>query len=732
MAIKIESHETLLQKFKKYRINQKEYDMMCGLLKREPQGVEWALFSALWSEHCSYKSSKVHLRKFFNKNHRVLVSEGENSGVIDLGEGEKISFKMESHNHPSFIEPYQGAATGVGGILRDIFTMGARPVMTANYLCFGDKEASRMKSLVEGVVGGISGYGNCVGVPAVTGFTEFHPSYNKNILVNAFALGVLYPGEELALSKAHGVGNLVVYVGAKTGRDGIHGASMASESFDDKSAQNRPTVQIGDPFFEKLLIESCLEVIREDLVVAIQDMGAAGLTSSSFEMSSKGQVGLKMELDKVPLRDSTLTPEDILLSESQERMLLVCEPKKLKRIQEIFHRWGLDATTIGEVLPGKNIQLFWQNEKICEIDPDLLVENAPKYERPYNLRVAGSKGRKNRGSSNFEVFDVKETLEEILSSEYGTSRNWIFSQYDQRVGSQTAMDCSNSIGVTRLEHSKRGLGLSLGCRPYLMRLDSHVGAADSVLYPALNLAVKGFEPLALTDCLNFASPENPEIMTEFVTSVETISAVCKELNAPVISGNVSFYNETLGSPITSTPATGMVGMRASVENIPSDYFGEKQTVYLVYNHQLETGGKIEEMFKNKIYAQDKDIDIKDTASWILDLLDIANDSNVKMSKTLGKFGLAYALSRASTEFGVVCDKLPNFIKTKEDLFRERMYEVLFAVENGPKFEDALRSKNLQFAKLGVSAKDKLVIESYLNTQLANLNEKYKNSWENLF
>lgn len=719
--------QNLLDKFKKYRINQKEYDMICGILKREPQGVEWALFSALWSEHCSYKSSKVHLRKFFNKNSRVLVSEGENSGVIDLGQGEKISFKMESHNHPSFIEPYQGAATGVGGILRDIFTMGARPVMTANYLCFGDKEAPRMKSLVEGVVGGISGYGNCVGVPAVTGFTEFHESYNKNILVNAFALGVLYPGEELALSKAGGVKNLVVYVGAKTGRDGIHGASMASESFDDKSAQNRPTVQIGDPFFEKLLIESCLEVIRENLVVAIQDMGAAGLTSSSFEMSSKGGVGLKMELDKVPLRDSTLTPEDILLSESQERMLLVCEPSKLKRIQEIFHRWGLDATTIGEVLPTKNMELYWKNEKICEIDPDLLVENAPKYERPYNKPL-----RKNRGPSNFEVFDVKETLIEILSSEYGTSRDWIFSQYDQRVGGQTAMDCSNTIGAVRLEHSHRALGVSLGCRPYLMRLDAKVGAADSVLYPALNLAVKGFEPLALTDCLNFASPENPEIMTEFVTSVETISDACRALNAPVISGNVSFYNETLGKPITSTPATGLVGLRGTINNIPKDFFGEKQTVYLAYNHQLTTGGRLEEMYKKKIHAQDKDINIEDVADWIKSLQEISLSSNVKATRTVGRFGLAYALARTAQNFGFVSEKLPSFIQSKEDLFKERMYEVIFAVENGQKFEDELRAKGLEFVKLGHTAQDSFVLGTYLNTQITELNDKYKNSWENLF
>lgn len=720
-------NQELAAKLKKYRINEGEYKKICELLKREPQGVEWALFSALWSEHCSYKSSKIHLKKFFNKNSRVLVSEGENSGVVDLGKGERISFKMESHNHPSFIEPYQGAATGVGGILRDIFTMGARPVATANYLCFGEKDAPRMKSLVEGVVGGISGYGNCVGVPTVTGFTEFHKSYNKNILVNAFALGVLYPEDELALSKAKGEGNLVVYVGAKTGRDGIHGASMASESFDEKSSQNRSTVQIGDPFFEKLLIESCLEVINQKLVVAIQDMGAAGLTSSSFEMSSKGGVGLRLDLDKVPLRDSTLTPEDILLSESQERMLLICEPDKLSKIQEVFHRWGLDATTIGKVLPTKNIELYWKNEKICEIDPDLLVENAPRYDRPYNKYT-----RKNRGNFHFEVFDAEETLIEILSSEYGTSREWIFNQYDQRVGAQTAMDCSNSIGAIRLEHSNRALGVSLGCRPYLMRLDARIGALDAVFYPALNLAIKGFEPVALTDCLNFASPENPEIMTDFVTSVESISDVCKALNAPVISGNVSFYNETLGEPITSTPATALVGLRESVENIPKDILREAQTVYLVYNHQLTTGGKLEEFYKNQIHAEDKDIHIKETADWIFSLKDVSMDENVKMTKAVGKFGLAYALARACEKVGFISDNLPDFIRSNEDLFRERLYEVLFAVRNGQKFEDDLRSRGLVFVKIGFTGGDQLVIGDYLKTDISALNNHYKNSWENLF
>ncbi|MEK7356615.1 MAG: AIR synthase-related protein, partial [Bdellovibrionota bacterium] len=354
------TEEEFKAKLKTYRLNEVEYGKIYELLGRDPRPVEWALFSALWSEHCSYKSSKIHLKKLFNKSSRVVESFGENAGVVDLGGGERVAFKIESHNHPSFIEPYQGAATGVGGILRDIFTMGARPVALADYLCFGRPTAPRMSQLVDGVVRGIGGYGNCVGVPTITGQTEFHESYDNNILVNAMAVGLFRPGEKVYLSKAKGAGNWIVYVGAKTGRDGVHGASMASESFEADSASKRPTVQIGDPFFEKLLIESCLEVMKEDLVVAIQDMGAAGLTSSSFEMASKGGVGFRIELDKVPLRDSSMSPEDILLSESQERMLLVCEPAKFERIAAIFHRWNLDAVKIGEVTTKKTVELHWK------------------------------------------------------------------------------------------------------------------------------------------------------------------------------------------------------------------------------------------------------------------------------------------------------------------------------------------------------------------------------------
>jgi phosphoribosylformylglycinamidine synthase subunit PurL len=555
-------------KLKHYRISKNEFDKIKELLGREPQGVEWALFSALWSEHCSYKSSKIHLKKLFNKSPRLVSAEGENAGVIDIGFGEKIAFKMESHNHPSFIEPYQGAATGVGGILRDIFTMGARPVMLANYLCFGEPQAPRMKALVDGVVRGIGGYGNCVGVPTITGQVEFHRSYNKNILVNAFALGLFREGEKVFSAKATGVGNLVVYVGAKTGKDGVHGASMASESFDDKTEAKKPTIQKGDPFLEKLLIESCLEVMKNNLVESIQDMGAAGLTSSSFEMSARGGVGFNLHLDRVPLRDSTMGPEEILLSESQERMLLICKPKNLAKLQEVFKKWDLDAESIGEVVDGKEITLFWRGEILTQINPQLLVDHAPQYERPYD-----SWAPKNKVAEvSSLVSSPKETLLKVLSSPEGTSREWVYEQYDQRVGAKTAMDASQTLGVIRLPDSKRGLGLSLGCRPYIMRMDAQIGGADSVLYPSLELAAKGFQPLAVTDCLNFGSPENRTIMSEFVASLEAMSAACEALDAPIISGNVSFYNETLGQNITSTPATGVVGLRDNLNDIPKGTF----------------------------------------------------------------------------------------------------------------------------------------------------------------
>lgn len=571
-------------KLKKYRLRPEEHRRICDLLGREPQGVEWALFSALWSEHCSYKSSKVHLRKFAWKHPRIVTEEGENAGVVDLGEGESIAFKMESHNHPSFIEPFHGAATGVGGILRDIFTMGARPIALADFLCFGDSQAPRMKYLMKQVVKGISYYGNCVGVPTVTGATYSLPDYNNNILVNAFALGLFDKGRKVTVSKAQGVGNLVVYVGAKTGSDGVHGASMASESFDQDMEVKRPTVQIGDPFYEKLLIEACLEILAQDLVVAMQDMGAAGLTSSSFEMASKGQVGFDLHLDKVPLRNSNLGPEEILLSESQERMLLVCEPKNLKAIESVFHRWGLEATVIGQVTTGRKVKLTWKGETLTEIDPDLIVEHAPRYERPYSVLQAKP------------LEGLKPELQK--QSAHHDSKKWIYRQYDQRVGLRTERSAGHPTALMRLE-SGRSLGIALGCRPWLMKADPVVGAYDSVIEPAIKMILSGAWPVAITDCLNFGNPERKEIMSEFVASVEAIAHSAKLLDAPVISGNVSFYNETEGKNIISTPAVGVVGLKhKDFPQIQDEFCKSGSHVGVVTLQSLKDAFNAEELVKS--------------------------------------------------------------------------------------------------------------------------------------
>ncbi|RME14675.1 MAG: phosphoribosylformylglycinamidine synthase subunit PurL, partial [Bdellovibrio sp.] len=564
----------LQQRLKHYRLSEQEYELICKKLGRSPQGVEWAIFSALWSEHCSYKSSRVHLKKFSFSSPYVLESFGENAGVIDLGQGERIAFKMESHNHPSFIEPYEGAATGVGGILRDIFTMGARPLALANYLCFGSPE--KMAPWLDGVVRGIGGYGNCVGVPTVTGQTEFHSSYDKNILVNAFALGYFGKNQPVFTSQARGVGNYVVYVGAKTGRDGVHGASMASESFDDKSEEKKPTIQKGDPFYEKLLIEACLEVMSQNWVEAIQDMGAAGLTSSSFEMASKGRVGLSLHLDKVPLRDPHMTPEDILLSESQERMLLICQPQNFKALSEVFFKWDLDAVIIGEVQENETVDLYWRGELLTSLSPKWVVDEAPLYERPYKKPP-----QKRAPFSKLEVEDELKTLFSMLKSAQGSGRQWVYRQFDQRVGGRTVFAGGEPVAVLCLPESKRYLGIVLGCRPYLMRWDVEVGAKDAIFYPALCLAVKGMRPLAVTDCLNFGNPEKEEIMGELVTSIEAMSEACQFLSTPVISGNVSLYNETLGKNITPTPAVGMVGLGEKMPP-PSVFQSEGEQVFLVY------------------------------------------------------------------------------------------------------------------------------------------------------
>ena len=545
----------LRERLLKYRLPKSDYDRLRKSLGREPEDRELALASALWNEHCSYRSSRAHLTKFQFSTKKNISSLGENAGVVDLGRGERVAFKMESHNHPSYITPYQGAATGVGGILRDVFAMGARPVLLADWLGFGSSDMSGSRERVDGVVRGIGGYGNCIGVPTLTGHTEFSKSYDKNILVNALALGVLSPGKAVMSSKAEGVGNYVVYGGARTGRDGILGASMASESFQGEAEDNKPAVQIGDPFYGKQLMEACLEIMERGLVSACQDMGAAGLTCSCFEMAEKGGVGVRLFLDRVPLRDSSLSPEDILLSESQERMLFVCEPSKWEDCKAVFQKHGLEMAVVGEILKEKDIEIYWKEKEFLKISPG-------KWESPLEDPPIRFPDPAPRAYPRPEKGGVsKDILLQILKSPQGRSREFIYRQYDQRVGTNTVKDSSFPLAVIRLPDTGRELALTLGGRPHLMEIDVREGAKDAVFYPALQLALRGFTPWAVTDCLNFGNPQKPEIMGEFVLSVESIASACKALDTPVVSGNVSFYNESQNRNITPTPVLGMIGLR---------------------------------------------------------------------------------------------------------------------------------------------------------------------------
>lgn len=683
--------QDLNSKLQHYRISQEEYGLINNLLGREPQPIEWALFSALWSEHCSYKSSKKHLRKFSFRNENTPDMDGENAGVVDLGFGEKIAFKMESHNHPSFIEPVQGAATGVGGILRDIFTMGARPIMSANYLCFGELEAPRMKELMRGVVKGISSYGNCVGVPTVTGQTNLHSKYNKNILVNALNVGYFGPNQKMALSNASGPGNFVVYVGAKTGRDGVHGASMASASFDNNSESKKPNVQIGDPFFEKLLIEACLEVLEKDLVVAMQDMGAAGLTSSSFEMASKGQVGLTIDLKKVPLRDSTMSAEDILLSESQERMLLICKPENFEKLTTVFKKWHLDAAILGEVQANKKVKLMWGVETLTEIDPDLIVEKAPRYDRPF---TAWNYPNKVENLEKPISVDSKDIIKTALQKNKLNEFHWIHNQYDQRVGARTAAGCESSVAFSRLDHSGRGLGLAVGCRPEVMLMDAEIGALDAIYYPAFQLAIKGAQTMAVTDCLNYGNPQKNKIMTEFVASVDALAKASKQLNAPIISGNVSFYNETLEENIISTPATGLVGLRDSVEKIVPDHFQNPfESLILVQMNWVESwnylGALYDKQLKYKMNSNNQVPEFIETCVK-LDKKLSEKDISISSIKAVGLGGIATACMKMSTEKIGFDLSFDSVVLSEVDLFKDIFYSFVISTSESDKMISFLK------------------------------------------
>jgi phosphoribosylformylglycinamidine synthase subunit PurL len=540
-------------------LSPEEYDRILKALGREPNLVELGIFSVMWSEHCSYKSSRVHLKKLPTEAPWVIQGPGENAGVIDIGDGDAAIFKMESHNHPSYIEPYQGAATGVGGILRDVFTMGARPVANMNALRFGRPDHPKTRHLVAGVVAGIGGYGNCVGVPTVGGEVNFDAAYDGNILVNAMTVGVART-DKIFYSAASGIGNPIVYVGSKTGRDGIHGATMASADFAEDSEEKRPTVQVGDPFTEKLLIEACLELMATDAIVAIQDMGAAGLTSSSVEMASKGGAGIRLDMNKVPCREEAMTPYEMMLSESQERMLMVLKPGRESEAEAIFRKWELDFAVIGEVTDTGHMVLEFDGEVVCDIPLGPLAEEAPCYERPYAIPKPPEPL-----TDIPESTDIAADLLKLMASPNLASRRWVWEQYDQSVGADTVQRPGGDAAVVRVHGSKKALAITTDVTPRYCYADPVEGGKQAVAEAYRNLCAVGAKPLAITNCLNFGNPQRPEIMGQFVGCVEGMAEACRALDFPVVSGNVSLYNETKNEDgsslaILPTPAIGGVGL----------------------------------------------------------------------------------------------------------------------------------------------------------------------------
>jgi phosphoribosylformylglycinamidine synthase subunit PurL len=581
------------QQIAAHNLNPEEFAHIKELLGREPNLVELGVFSVMWSEHCSYKSSRVHLKRLPTSGERVIVPPGENAGVVDLGDGWCAAFKIESHNHPSFIEPFQGAATGVGGILRDIFTMGARPIAALNSLRFGSLDdpvnGPRNRSVMAGVVAGIAHYGNAFGVPTVGGEVSFDAAYSLNPLVNAFALGLVRK-DQIFFGKATGVGNPVLYVGAKTGRDGIHGATMASAEFDEEALEKRPTVQVGDPFLEKLLLEACLEAMRSGAVAGIQDMGAAGLTCSTCEMAARAGTGIEIDLSLVPQRETGMTAYEMLLSESQERMLIVAHAGREREVADIFRKWDLDAVVIGQVRDDSRMRVMHNGETVCDVPVNALTDEAPVYNRPMKpfevssseLRVPGSgdeatetvttnddESTMDSANSKLEAQNsrLNEALLKLLASPNLASKEWIYRQYDHMVRTNTAVLPGADAAVVRIKETRRALAISLDGNGRYCQVNPRAGAMLLVAEAARNVVCVGAQPIAITNCLNFASPERPEVMWSFSEVIDGIAEACRAFNTPVVSGNVSFYNETEGRGILPTPVIGMLGLIEDVKRV---------------------------------------------------------------------------------------------------------------------------------------------------------------------
>ena len=648
-----------------------EYKKICDLLARTPNITELGIFSAMWNEHCSYKSSRLHLKKLPTKGKKVIQGPGENAGVIDIEDGDAIVFKIESHNHPSFIEPYQGAATGVGGIMRDVFTMGARPIANLNSIHFGSSQHKKTKNLLRGVVHGIGGYGNCMGVPTIGGQTSFDKSYNGNILVNAMTLG-LVKKNKIFYSKAAGLNKPVIYVGSKTGRDGIHGASMASASFDEKIEEKKPTVQVGDPFTEKLLLEACLELMAGDSIIAIQDMGAAGLTSSSIEMASKGKLGIEINLDKVPCRETKMTPYEIMLSESQERMLIVLESGKENLAKKIFDKWNLDFAVIGKTTDTKNIELFFNNEQVAKIPVNTLVENSPMYNRKWKKSKLPKKNKiQKKDLKNIKIIDV---LKKMLSNPNVCSKKWIWEQYDHTVMGDTIQKPGGDSGVVRVHGTNKAVAAAVDSSAVYCWAHPLTGGKQIVCESWRNLISVGAKPVAITNCLNFGSPEKEENMGEFVECVEGISEAAKYLAFPVVSGNVSFYNQTKEVGIKPTPVIGGVGLIKDYTKMITMNFKNEGNIILVVG---KTEGHIDQSLFARTILDEKNgpppeinlFNEKNNGETILKLIE---DEHIKSAHDVSLGGILMGISKMciNGDIGIEIKKPDSLLSKFEYFFSE--------------------------------------------------------------
>ncbi|MGW6663644.1 phosphoribosylformylglycinamidine synthase subunit PurL [Peribacillus sp. NPDC055009] len=665
-----------------------EFAMVEKILGRLPNYTETGLFSVMWSEHCSYKNSKPILRKFPITGEKVLQGPGEGAGIVDIGDDQAVVFKIESHNHPSAIEPYQGAATGVGGIIRDVFSMGARPIAMLNSLRFGELDNDRVKYLFKEVVAGIAGYGNCIGIPTVGGEIQFDPSYEGNPLVNAMCVGLI-DHKDIKKGQAHGVGNTVMYVGAKTGRDGIHGATFASEELSESSEEKRPAVQVGDPFMEKLLLEACLELIQNDALVGIQDMGAAGLTSSSAEMASKAGSGIKMNLDLVPQRETGMTAYEMMLSESQERMLIVVTKGREQEIVDLFTKYDLEAVAVGVVTDDKNLTLSHQGEIVAEVPVDALAEEAPIYHKP----SAEPQYFRDFQSMTAEVpviDDYKETLVSLLKQPTISSKEWVYDQYDYMVRTNTVVSPGSDAAVVRVRGTNKALAMTTDCNSRFIYLDPETGGKIAVAEAARNIICSGAEPLAITDCLNFGNPEKPEIFWQLEKAADGMSEACRSLSTPVIGGNVSLYNETNGEAIYPTPVVGMVGLVNDLKHITTQTFkNESDLIYVVGEAKVEFGGsELQKMLEGKIFGRAPELDLDLEQKRQQQILTAIQNGLVASAHDLSEGGLAVALAESLFGASKLGAKVNISGEPVSELFSETQSRFLLSInpDNQASFE----------------------------------------------